>query len=119
MSAFFGSGDDVSEEVVSKVTVLGSCPGVVARLGILNGREVGKTGVCGLLDAAISSFPGDRFLKDAAKFKKPSEYFGGDFGDSIVTCGAVLVGDNGPMESGLGFGVLGLEFPSVIDGMVL
>jgi hypothetical protein len=71
-------------------------------------------GLCDLLEFFPSSVPGELALivMEEGILGMPSEYLGGDFGDSMVTRGPVLLGDNGPIDNGLAFGVDGLELPS-------
>jgi hypothetical protein len=84
-SFFIGSGPAFVGVATGNAGFDFSNEGVPVRLGILKGLEAGGSGVMGLA---------------------------GDEGDCMVTVGAVLVGDNGPIDKGLALGVEGAESPS-------
>ena len=80
----------------------------------MNGLRAGGSGLFDLLVFAPSP-AGECPLIEDGILGIPSEYLGGDFGDSTVTIGPVLLGDSGPIDRGLAFGVVGLELPSATE----
>jgi len=80
----------------------------------LKGLRAGGSGLFDLL-VFVPSPAGECALMEDGILGMPSEYLGGDLGDSIVTKGPVWLGDNSPIDNGLDFGVDGLELPSATE----